>query len=368
MSMEFYTLGNSGLKVTRLALGTMTFGTEWGWGADKEAARAIFNAYVDAGGNFFDTADAYTSGTSETWLGEFIAERGLRDDAVIATKFTMNLAAQTPNAAGNGRKNILRAVEGSLKRLNTDYIDLYLMHCWDRLTPPEEAMRTFDDLVRSGKVRHVGLSDVPAWYASRAQAIAEYRGYEPISALQLEYSLAERNIENEFVPFGTRYGAGIMAWSPLASGLLSGKYRPSSQGETAGRLETVRGTTNPGFQKFNERNWAIVAELEKVAGELGRSMAQVAVNWAMTQPGIASIIVGATKLEQLKDNLGALEFTIPHELRRRLDDVSALPSTFPYSFFGPEIQGSLTGGQTVGGKPVGYYPDLNISGKFAGVG
>ena len=367
MSMEFYTLGNSGLKVTRLALGTMTFGTEWGWGADKEAARAIFNAYVDAGGNFFDTADAYTGGTSETWLGEFIAERGLRDDAVIATKFTMNLAAQTPNAAGNGRKNILRAVEGSLKRLNTDYIDLYLMHCWDRLTPPEEAMRTFDDLVRSGKVRHVGLSDVPAWYASRAQAIAEYRGYEPISALQLEYSLAERNIENEFVPFGTRYGAGIMAWSPLASGLLSGKYRPSSQGETAGRLETVRGTTNPGFQKFNERNWAIVAELEKVAGELGRSMAQVAVNWAMTQPGIASIIVGATKLEQLKDNLGALEFTIPRELRRRLDDVCALPSTFPYSFFGPEIQGSLTGGQTVGGKPVGYYPDLNISGKFAGV-
>ncbi|MDR6901991.1 aldo/keto reductase [Rhizobium miluonense] len=368
MSMEFYTLGNSGLKVTRLALGTMTFGTEWGWGADKEAARAIFNAYVDAGGNFFDTADAYTGGTSETWLGEFIAERGLRDDAVIATKFTMNLAAQTPNAAGNGRKNILRAVEGSLKRLNTDYIDLYLMHCWDRLTPPEEAMRTFDDLVRSGKVRHVGLSDVPAWYASRAQAIAEYRGYEPISALQLEYSLAERNIENEFVPFGTRYGAGIMAWSPLASGLLSGKYRPSSQGETAGRLETVRGTTNPGFQKFNERNWAIVAELEKVAGELGRSMAQVAVNWAMTQPGIASIIVGATKLEQLKDNLGALEFTIPHELCQRLDDVSAVPSTFPYSFFGPEIQGSLTGGQTVGGKPVGYYPDLNISGKFAGVG
>ena len=367
MSMEFYTLGNSGLKVTRLALGTMTFGTEWGWGADKEAARAIFNAYVDAGGNFFDTADAYTGGTSETWLGEFIAERGLRDDAVIATKFTMNLAAQTPNAAGNGRKNILRSVEGSLKRLNTDYIDLYLMHCWDRLTPPEEVMRTFDDLVRSGKVRHVGLSDVPAWYASRAQAIAEHRGYEPISALQLEYSLAERNIENEFVPFGTRYGAGIMAWSPLASGLLSGKYRPSSRGETAGRLETVRGTTNPGFQKFNERNWAIVAELEKVAGELGRSMAQVAVNWAMTQPGIASIIVGATKLEQLSDNLGALEFTIPPELRQRLDDAGALPSTFPYSFFGSEIQGSLTAGQTVGGKPVGYYPDLNISGKFAGV-
>jgi aryl-alcohol dehydrogenase-like predicted oxidoreductase len=367
MSMEFYTLGNSGLKVTRLALGTMTFGTEWGWGSDKEAARAIFNAYVDAGGNFFDTADAYTGGTSETWLGEFIAERGLRDEAVIATKFSMNLAAHTPNTAGNGRKNILRAVEGSLKRLNTDHIDLYLMHCWDRLTPPEEVMRTFDDLVRSGKVLHVGLSDVPAWYASRAQSIAEHRGYEPISALQLEYSLAERNIENEFVPFGTRYGAGIMAWSPLASGLLSGKYRASGTQGTDGRLETVRGTTNPGFQKFNERNWAIVAELEKVSTELGRSMAQVAVNWAMTQPGMASIIIGATKLAQLKDNLGALDFEIPSELRQRLDDVSAPQPTFPYSFFGSEIQGAMTGGQTVGSKPIGYYPDLNISGKFAGV-
>ncbi|MFS8047411.1 aldo/keto reductase [Rhizobium sp. BR 314] len=367
MSMNFYTLGNSGLKVTRLALGTMTFGTEWGWGADKETARAIFNAYVDADGNFFDTADAYTGGTSETWLGEFIAERGLRDDAVIATKFTMNLSARTPNAAGNGRKNILRAVEGSLKRLNTDYIDLYLLHCWDRLTPPEEVMRTFDDLVQSGKVLHVGLSDVPAWYASRAQAVAEYRGYEPLSALQLEYSLAERNIENEFVPFGTRYGAGVMAWSPLASGLLSGKYRAGEVRQVDGRLETVRGTTNPGFQKFTERNWAIVAELEKVSAELGRSMAQVAVNWAMTQPGIASIIIGATRLEQLKDNLGALEFTIPAELRQRLNEVSALQSTFPYSFFGPEIQGSMTGGQTVGDKPSGYYPDLTISGKFAGV-
>lgn len=367
MSMEFYTLGNSGLKVTRLALGTMTFGTEWGWGSDKETARAMFDAYVDAGGNFFDTADAYTGGTSETWLGEFIAERGLRDEAVIATKFSMNLNAHTPNTAGNGRKNILRAVEGSLKRLNTDHIDLYLMHCWDRLTPPEEVMRTFDDLVRSGKVLHVGLSDVPAWYASRAHSIAEHRGYQPISALQLEYSLAERNIENEFVPFGTRYGAGIMAWSPLASGLLSGKYRASGAQQTDGRLETVRGTTNPGFQKFNERNWAIVAELEKVSAELGRSMAQVAVNWAMTQPGLASIIIGATKLEQLKDNLGALDFEIPSELRQRLDDVSAPRPTFPYSFFGSEIQGAMTGGQTVGDKPAGYYPDLKISGKFAGV-
>ncbi|QND49165.1 aldo/keto reductase [Rhizobium lusitanum] len=367
MGMTYYTLGNSGLKVPQLALGAMTFGTEWGWGADKDTARAMFDAYVEAGGNFFDTADAYTGGTSEAWLGEFITERGLRDEAVIATKFSMNIAGNNPNTAGNGRKNILRAVEGSLKRLNTDHIDLYLLHCWDRLTPPEEVMRTLDDLVRSGKVRHVGLSDVPAWYASRAQAVAEHRGYEPVSALQMEYSLAERNIEQEFIPFGTRYGAGIMVWSPLASGFLSGKYRSDSKEQVSGRLETVRGTSNPGFQKFTERNWAIVAELEKVSAALGRSMAQVAVNWVMTQPGVASVILGATRLDQLKDNLAAVEFEIPPELRRRLDEVSAVSPTFPYSFFGSEIQGGLTGGKTVGNKAEGYFPDLTLSGSFAGV-
>ncbi|RUW89695.1 aldo/keto reductase, partial [Mesorhizobium sp. M8A.F.Ca.ET.023.01.1.1] len=211
MTMSYYTLGNSGLRVSRLALGTMTFGTEWGWGADRDTARAMFDAYVEAGGNFFDTADLYTGGTAETSLGEFVAERGLRDKAVIATKFTMNSNPGNPNAGGNGRENIMRAVDASLKRLGIDYIDLYLMHIWDRLTPAEEVLRTLDDLVRAGKIRHIGLSDVPAWYAGRAQAIAELRGYEPISALQLEYSLAERAIEHEFVPFGTRHGASRTA-------------------------------------------------------------------------------------------------------------------------------------------------------------
>src|SRR6185437_763329 len=192
---HYYTLGNSGLRVSRLALGTMTFGTEWGWGSDEAGSKQIFDAYLDAGGNFFDTADLYTSGTSETWLGKFVADRKARDRAVIATKFTFNADPTNPNGGGNGRKNILRAVEGSLRRLGTDYIDLYLLHAWDQITPPEEVMRTLDDLVRAGKVRHVGLSDVPAWYASRAQTIAEFRGYEPLCALQLEYSLTERSIE-----------------------------------------------------------------------------------------------------------------------------------------------------------------------------
>ena len=366
MSMIYYTLGNSGLRVSRLALGTMTFGTEWGWGTDRDTARAMFDAYVEAGGNFFDTADLYTGGTAETWLGEFVAERGLRDKAVIATKFTMNMDPGNPNAGGNGRKNIMRAVDASLKRLGTDYIDLYLMHVWDRLTPAEEVLRTLDDLVRAGKVRHIGLSDVPAWYAGRAQAIADLRGYEPISALQLEYSLAERSIEHEFVPFATRHGAGIMVWSPLASGLLSGKYRPTQAG-SAGRLDGFRNTTHPSFQKFTERNWAVVAELEKVAAELGRGMAQMALNWVATQPGIATVILGATKLAQLQDNLAALDFSIPAELRQRLDSVSRAPAPFPHSYFGPEIQVRVAGGALTGDKPSGYSLPVLIEGEAVSV-
>src|SRR5438445_7648379 len=366
MTMTYYTLGNSGLRVSRLALGTMTFGKEWGWGADRDTARAMFDAYVEAGGNFFDTADLYTGGTAETWLGEFVAERGLRDKAVIATKFTMNMQPGNPNAGGNGRKNIMRAVDASLKRLGTDYIDLYLMHVWDRLTPAEEVLRTLDDLVRAGKVRHIGLSDVPAWYAGRAQAIADLRGYEPISALQLEYSLAERSIEHEFVPFATRHGAGIMVWSPLASGLLSGKYRPTQAG-SAGRLDGFRNTTHPSFQKFTERNWAIVAELAKVAAELGRGMAQMALNWVATQPGIATVILGATKLAQLQDNLAALDFSIPAELRQRLGSVSRAPAPFPHSYFGPEIQVRVAGGALTGDKPSGYSLPVLIEGEAVSV-
>jgi aryl-alcohol dehydrogenase-like predicted oxidoreductase len=352
---RYYTLGNSGLRVSRLALGAMTFGTEWGWGADEDMARQLFNTYIDAGGNFIDTADLYTNGTSETWLGKFIAERNLRDRAVIATKFTYNAEPGNPNTGGNGRKNILRAIEGSLERLGTDYIDLYILHTWDTITPAAEVMRTMDDLVRSGKVRHIGLSNTPAWYAARAQTLAEWRGYEPISTLQLEYSLVERNIEREFVPLGLELGLGIMVWSPLASGLLSGKYKPGESG-TAGRLAAMKESQNPAFQKFSDRNWQIVAELERVARELERSMAQVAVNWTANRPGIGSVIVGATQLSQLEDNLKALEFEIPQELSDRLEAISRPEAQFPYTFFESEIQGMIHGGQSVGRKPTGYFP------------
>lgn len=362
--MDYYTLGRTGLKVTQLALGTMTFGEDWGWGAKEETARQIFDTYLEAGGNFIDTADMYTNGNSEKMLGQFVKEAGVRDRIVIATKFSYNAEPGNPNAGGNGRKNIMRAVEGSLDRLGTDYIDLYILHTWDTVTPADEVMRTLDDLVTSGKVRHVALSDVPAWYAAQAQTIAQERHLEPISTLQLEYSLAERNIEFEYIPLAKALNTGIMVWSPLASGLLSGKYKPSETGaEGSGRLSTLAGGDNPAFNKFTQRNWAIVAELEKVANELDRSMAQVALNWVVNRPGVASVLIGATKLHQLEDNLGALAFELPAELQKRLDDVSQPESRFPYTFFEPSLQGMVHGGASVGDKPATYHPQTFIAGE-----
>ncbi len=352
---KYYTLGKTGLRVSRLALGTMTFGSEWGWGAEREGAKALFDHYVDVGGNFLDTADLYTNGTSEQWLGEFVKERGLRDKIVIATKFTFNAEPGNPNAGGNGRKNIMRAVEGSLKRLGTDYIDLYFLHAWDGLTRPEEVMRTLDDLVTQGKVRHIGLSDVPAWYATRAQSLAEWRGYEPISTLQMEYSLVERNIEKEYIALGAEMGMGIMVWSPLASGLLSGKYKPSKEKvEGEGRLALVADSGNPAFEKFTEKNWKIVAVLEEVAQKLGQPMASVAINWVANQPGVASVILGATKLHQLEETTKALDFSIPDTLLEKLNEVSQPEMHFPYSFFTPGMQTMVTGGVSVGSKPATY--------------
>ncbi|HEX7113386.1 MAG TPA: aldo/keto reductase [Mizugakiibacter sp.] len=354
---QYFTLGRSGLRVSRLALGTMTFGDDWGWGAAEGTAHAMFDRYLAAGGNFIDTADMYTEGTSERLLGKFIADAGVRDRVVLATKFGYNAEPGNPNAGGNGRKNILRAVEGSLRRLRTDYIDLYLLHTWDRITPAEEVVRTLDDLVRAGKIRYAGLSDVPAWYAARAQTHAEAHALSPLVNLQLEYSLVERHIEHEYVPLAIELGMGITAWSPLSMGLLSGKYRPSEGGGSGdGRLAKVSG--RPGFDRFTQRNWRIVAALEAVARELGKPMAQVALNWVATQPGLASVIVGATTIAQLDDNLAALDFAIPAASRRRLDEASAPETPFPYYMFVDMQQTRLHGGAAVGSKPAGYAPPV----------
>ncbi len=348
----YYLLGRSGLRVSPLCLGTMTFGTDWGWGAPEETARALFDRYLDAGGNFIDTADGYTNGQSEEMVGRFIAGSKSRDRVVLATKFTFNQEPGNPNAGGNGRKNIYRALEGSLRRLKTDYIDLYWLHAWDGVTPVEEVLYTLDALVREGKIRAIGLSDTPAWYLSRAQTIAELRAMAPIAALQLEYSLVERNIEREHVPAAQELGIGICPWSPLASGLLSGKYK---RGEGEGRLSSVKTWGNPGFTKlFTERNFDIAETLVAVAKELGRSPAQVAVNWITRRPGVVSTLIGATKLEQLDDNLAALEFDIPAELSSRLEEASRPELVFPYIFFSPGMRGMLTGGVTVLREPPAY--------------
>jgi aryl-alcohol dehydrogenase-like predicted oxidoreductase len=361
----YYTLGRTGLRVSRLSLGAMTFGTEWGWGSDKAAAEKVFGLYRDHGGNFIDTADVYTNGTSETWLGEFIKRSGTRDQLVLASKYSFNLAAANPNGGGNGRKNLLRAVEGSLKRLQTDYLDVYYVHAWDQLTPAEEVMRTLDDLVRAGKIRHIGFSDVPAWYAARAQTLAEWRGYEPVSALQLQYSLVERNIEHEHQRLATELGMGITVWSPLASGLLAGRYRRDALAD--GRLAAMQGNGNPAFQHLTERNFRIVDELEKVAEAIDRPMAQVALNWVANRPGVASVIVGASKAEQLQVNLGALDFDLPAELASRLDEVSKPVAPFPYYFFTNAMQGMMYGGARVGDKPPSYRAPVLVEGTGSGV-
>ena len=342
---NYVTLGRSGLRVSPLCLGTMTFGTAWGWGSEDSTARIIFDRYLDVGGNFIDTADGYTNGKSEELLGKFIVERKVRDRVVLATKFTFSVEPGNPNAGGNGRKNIYRALESSLRRLKTDYIDLYWLHAWDTFTPVEEVLSTLNDLVRAGKVRHYGLSDTPAWYLTRAQTLAEKEGKEPLIALQLEYSLVERNIEREHVPAAQELGIGICPWSPLAGGFLTGKYKQDGNSGTGeGRLEKTKGSANPVFQKFTERNWRVLATLLDAARQIGRPPAQVALNWAATQPGITSTIIGATSVRQLDDNLASLDFTIPPELRRLLDEASALPPLHPYIFFGGELNSMVMGG------------------------
>jgi aryl-alcohol dehydrogenase-like predicted oxidoreductase len=355
---EYHLLGRSGLRVSPLALGTMTFGTEWGWGSPKEAAHEMLARYLDQGGNFLDTADGYTGGTSESFIGEYLAKVGGRDRAVIATKYTLGASPGDPNSGGNGRKAMTRALEGSLRRLRTDHVDLYWMHAWDTMTPVEEVMASYADLVRQGKIRHAGFSDVPAWYFARAQTLAEREGLPPVIALQLEYSLVERNVEREHVPAALALGAAVVAWSPLASGLLTGKYTRdgvAAQGE--GRLQALQGTANPGFAKiFTERNWTIVEALQAVARELGRPAAQVALSWALRRPGIGALILGATKPAQLDQNLAALDLVLPAELAQRLEEVSRPELVHPYAFFTDFFADMRSGGTRVRAEPPWFRP------------
>lgn len=349
---NFRTLGRSGLVVSPLALGTMTFGPG-AWNADEQTSRGLFDTYRAAGGNFIDTADIYSGGASEQLTGKFIKESGARDDIVLATKFAFNGSASplathqgvggNPNAGGAGAKNINRAIDASLTRLGTDYVDLYWMHIWDGVTPVEEIMQTLGDLVRAGKIRYFGFSDTPAWLAMKAATIASERRIVGPIAMQLEYSLVARDIEAEHVPVAREGGMGIMPWSPLAGGFLSGKYKREDTSKT-GRLSGA----NPfGDSKFVARNWDILDVLKAVAVELDHLPAQVALAWVMARPGVASTLIGATRADQLESNIAAAGLTLSHEQLRRLDEASKPAPTFSAALVTPQIRRMIFGGRDV---------------------
>lgn len=351
---DFRTLGRSGLVVSSLALGTMTFGPGE-WNAEESTSRAIFDAYRAAGGNFIDTADIYSGGASEELVGKFVKESGSRDELVIATKFGFNGSASpltstqagggNPNAGGAGAKNIHRAVEASLRRLGTDYIDLYWMHIWDGVTPVEEIVQTLGDLVRAGKIRYFGLSDMPAWVAIKAATIANERRIPGPIAMQLEYSLVARDVEAEHFPVAGEGGMGVMPWSPLAGGFLSGKYR---KGDTADRGR-LSGANPFGDSKFTDKNWEILQALEGVAEEVGRPAAQIALAWVMAQPRVVSTLIGARTVEQLQSNLAAAEVQLSKSHLQRLGDVSSPPVTFSSGLTSAPIRKMVFGGQSVTG-------------------
>ncbi len=333
--MRYKLLGKSGLRVSELCLGTMTFGEDWGWGSSKEESRKIFDAFLDVGGNFIDTANLYTNGTSESFLGEFM--QGQHERIVLATKFTNSAPVNDPNAGGNQRKNMMQSVEGSLKRLKTDYIDLYWLHVWDAMTPVDEVMRAFDDLVHQGKVLYIGVSDTPSWWVAQANTLAQLRGWTPFVGLQIEYSLNERTPERELLPMAHAFGLTVTAWSPLAGGVLTGKHLGES-----GQLRAPAGTRFDGpameqFAKFSDRSRAIAQEVVAIAKQVGRSPAQVALAWLREQTQPIIPIIGARKLSQFQDNLACLDLKLDPTQMERLDKVSKIELGFPHDLYAREM-------------------------------
>ena len=378
--MKYYLLGKSGLRVSEICLGTMTFGKEWGWGASKEESRKIFDAYVDAGGNFIDTANIYTNGTSEKYVGDFASYD--RERFVIATKYTSNTRAGDPNAGGNHRKNMVQSLEASLRRLNTDYIDLYWVHAWDQTTPIEEMMRALDDMIKSGKILYIGISDAPAWIVSQANTLANLKGWTEFASIQIEYSLIERTSERELLPMANALDIGITAWSPLGSGVLTGKYNKSSnkalidnpvnkdynQKEiTTNGSKTRTSLSLPTADEQNDnrlnaasfseisntllkaRNLRIAEEVVKIAQEIKRTPSQVALNWIRQSKKIFRNkiipIIGAKNLVQINDNLACMEFVLSDDQIQRLNEVSKIELGFPHDFlFTDAIRNIIYGG------------------------
>src|SRR5438093_9573405 len=315
--MRYKLLGRSGLRVSELALGTMTFGEDWGWGASEEESRRIFDRYAEAGGNFIDTANNYTNGTSERFVGQFVAAD--RDHFVVATKYALTERTDDPNFGGNHRKNLMRSLAGSLRRLGTDYVDVLWLHMWDGATPLDEILRAMDDLVRAGKVLHVGFSDTPAWVVARAAAIAELRGWTRPVAVQLPYSLASRSPERELLPMARELEIAVTPWGLLEEGVLTGKYRRKADEPRRNR-------------SAGKRLMAVGDAVAELAEEIGRSPAQVATNWVRQQPGTIVPIVGTRTEAQLKDNIGCLDFELTQDEIARLSEASPIELGFPRSF------------------------------------
>jgi aryl-alcohol dehydrogenase-like predicted oxidoreductase len=318
--MRYKLLGTSGLRVTELALGTMTFGEDWGWGASKEESRKIFDCYANQGGNFIDTSVNYTDGTAESYVGDFAG--GDRDHFVLATKFTLARRQGDPNAAGNHRKNMMNSVATSLRRLKTDYIDLLWLHAWDFTTSIEEVMRGLDDLVRQGKVLYVGISDSPAWVVSAANTMADLRGWSRFAALQVRYNLVDRSVERDLLPMAKAFGLAVTPWSVLGAGTLTGKYNQASS-------EPRRN------QSANETQLRLAETVRAVAQEIGRTPSQVAINWVRQQTAKTSTIIpvlGARSEAQITDNLNCLEFELSPEHLQRLEDANPVDLGFPHEF------------------------------------
>ena len=338
--MKYKLFGKSGLRVSEICLGTMTFGTEWGWGADYDISKKVFDEFVKAGGNFIDTANRYTDGTSEKYIGEFIHSE--RDHFVLATKYTTFDKEGDLNYAGNHRKNMIRSVNASLKRLNTEYIDLLWLHMWDFTTPVEEVMRSFDDLVSQGKVHYIGISDAPAWVVARANTMAELKGWTQFTGLQIEYSLFERSAERDLLPMAKDLDIAVTPWGVIGGGALSGKYLEKKD---------VEGRVPENSKRRSERNSKIAAVNVEIAKELGVTPTQLAVKWAMQRNQLIIPIIGARRVEQLQDSLGALKFEIPEEQLNKINEASKIELGFPHEFFQTELINNLIFG--------GKYNDLD---------
>jgi aryl-alcohol dehydrogenase-like predicted oxidoreductase len=344
MSLDQYvTLGRSGLRVSPLCLGAMTFGEDLGWGSSVEESRQIMDRYIELGGNFIDTANFYTKSHSEKIIGDHIGrDPARRDRLVIATKFSGNLYPGDPNGGGSGRKSIINACENSLRRLQTDYIDLYWLHNWDVHTPIEETMAALDDLVRAGKVRYLGVSDTPAWKIAEANVSARFRGWSAFIGLQIEYSLLERSVEQELMPMAGEHGLGVTPWSPLKSGALSGKYTRKNHGEAK------RDRAMFLDHHLNEKTYALIDELEVIAKAHDSTVARVALAWLRAQPGVTSTIIGARRLTQLEDNVRSLDTSLSGDELTKLDALTKPTFGFPQSMQ-PMFPSIHNGGTTVNG-------------------